>query len=338
MYKKVIYLVIPAFLLIIGCKDASTSKKIVDPSDEPPVISGIEDIKGVNWADIRDNFVEGWVIPSGLTASDDYAVVQTKADIILSGFIDNMSANTVRLPINHQSVVEGRWWDQYKGASDMALSKEMKVIFAYWEGEKDGRVDDIDQFWTMWEIVVEIYSNNENVYYEIMNEPHGYNARDWKNLAAEWLERFPEATRGKVIVAGTGYSDHVVNVGGDSRFDSCLFAQHIYNWWGDHTTVAGWEEELRKRIGSYSDRTIVTEYGAPMTTGLNYTGEAEGDKSIAFIQGITNVLHEDNMGSCYWPGLRIGDYYSIQKYEAQTMITTNFSGLMRIKYGWGFDL
>jgi endoglucanase len=335
MKANILLLIGSIFLNAIGCKSDSTSQE-KEPV-VPPVISGITIIKGVNWADARDNFVEGWVIPSGLTASDDYAAVQLKANAILSGFITNMGANTVRLPINHQSVLNSGWWEDYKGAPDMALSKGMKVIFAYWEGIKDGRIDDIGQFWNMWQIVVQTYSNNENVYYEIMNEPHGYRTTEWKDLAAEWLERFPDAARNRVIVAGSGYSDHVVNVGGDSRFDSCLFAQHIYNWWGSHTTVSAWENELLQRIGSYTERTIVTEYGAPMTTGLDYTGDAGGDVSIAFIQGITNILHADSIGSCYWPGLRHGDSYSIQKYEDQTMTTTNASGLTRIRYGWGFE-
>ena len=190
----------------------------------------------------------------------------------------------------------------------------------------------------MWQVIVDTYGTEDNVYYEIMNEPYGYSVREWKDLAARWIDRYPGINRGKIIVAGSGYSDHVVSIGDDSRFDGCLFAQHIYNWWGNHTSVTGWENELRDRIGPYTNRTIVTEYGAPMTTGLDYTGDANNDLSISFIQGVTNVLHEDNMGSCYWPGLRDNDYYSIQKYENQKMITTNTQGLVRIRYGWGFDL
>jgi endoglucanase len=334
MNVNILFLTISILFIAIECKSNSTSQKKEPP--EIPIDNVVEPIKGVNWADVRDNFIEGWVIPSGLTASDDYATVQSKANTILSGFINNMGANTVRLPINHQSVVTS-WWDRYKGAPDMALSMDMNIIFAYWEGKKDGRIDDISQFWNMWQIIVDTYGSNAHVYYEIMNEPYGYSTTEWKNLAAEWLNRYPGVDSAKVIVAGTGYSDHVVNVADDNRFNGCLFAQHIYNWWGNHTRVETWENELRSRIGPYAERTIVTEYGAPMTTGLNYTGEPLGDISISFIQGITNVLHADSIGSCYWPGLRIGDSYTIQKYEGQIMTTTNASGLIRIQYGWGIE-
>src|SRR5260221_13687191 len=83
--------------------------------------------KGVNWADARDNFQSSWVIPNGLSASDSYSTVQTKANKILSGFQNNLGANTVRLPINPPSVAES-WWGSYTAAFDTAFSKGMKVI------------------------------------------------------------------------------------------------------------------------------------------------------------------------------------------------------------------
>lgn len=70
--------------------------------------AAVTSFAGVNWADARDNYNTGWVIPTGLTASDSYATVQTKANIILAGFQNNLGANTVRLPINPPSV-EQSW-------------------------------------------------------------------------------------------------------------------------------------------------------------------------------------------------------------------------------------
>src|SRR3569833_2673868 len=65
-----------------------------------PASAATNSFRGVNWADARDNYVDGWVIPTGLTASDSYATVKSKADGILSGFQSLIGANTVRLPIN----------------------------------------------------------------------------------------------------------------------------------------------------------------------------------------------------------------------------------------------
>src|SRR4051812_27871142 len=78
-----------------------------------PASAATSSFRGVNWADARDNYVDGWVIPTGLTASDPYATVKSKADGILSGFQTVLGANTVRLPINPQSV-NSAWWAAYK--------------------------------------------------------------------------------------------------------------------------------------------------------------------------------------------------------------------------------
>src|SRR5882724_11303585 len=125
---------------------------------------------GVNWADTRDNYNSGWVIPDDLSASDSYATVQAKANKILAGFQNNLGANTVRLPINPPSVAQS-WWGSYTAAIDTAFSKGMKVIIAYWSNN-NGQID--SNFWIMWTTVVNKYGSNGNAYFEIMNEPHGY--------------------------------------------------------------------------------------------------------------------------------------------------------------------
>src|SRR5881275_1551724 len=91
----------------------------------PPAAAATNAFRGVNWADSRDNYVDGWVIPTGLTAGDSYDSVRAKADGIISGFQQQLGANTVRLPINPQSV-NSDWWARYKGAADSALSHGMK--------------------------------------------------------------------------------------------------------------------------------------------------------------------------------------------------------------------
>jgi endoglucanase len=299
-------------------------------------------IAGVNWADSRDNFVDGWVIPSGLTASDSYTTVSAKANAILTGFQTNMpGVNTVRLPINPSSVLES-WWSAYTGAIDRAVSKNMKVILAYWEGasSRDGRIDNTTQFWNMWQTVVTKYGSTSNVYFEVFNEPHGYSLLELTSIYADWLSRYPSVPRGRILLGGTGYSENVTGIGADSRFSNCLLSLHNYAFWNtSRTTVSAWEQDWRSRFGSYASRTIVTEYGAAMTTGKNYTGPANNDHEIAYIQGSTNVFRNDGVGSVYWPGLRDGDSYSIQTRGGSgtsiTLTTTNASGVQRIRYGWG---
>src|ERR1700722_10848248 len=64
---------------------------------------------GVNWADPRDNFVNGLLQPSGVSSSDSYAIVKATAESILSGFQTKLGANAIRIPIN-EPTVSGTWW------------------------------------------------------------------------------------------------------------------------------------------------------------------------------------------------------------------------------------
>src|ERR1035441_683573 len=65
-------------------------------------------IKGGNWADSRDNYNTGWVIPSGLTTSETVAQAQAKADEIASN-IKYVGGNMVRVPINPPTVASSYW-------------------------------------------------------------------------------------------------------------------------------------------------------------------------------------------------------------------------------------
>jgi len=300
---------------------------------------GAAGIAGVNWADGRDNFVDGWVIPSGLTASDSYSTVSAKANSILTAFQTNMpGVNTVRLPINPNSVLEA-WWGPYTGTIDRATSKNMKVILACWEGasSRNGIIDNTTQFWSMWQKVISKYGGNSNVYFEVFNEPHGYTLSQLTTIYAEFLSRYPNVPRGRILLGGTGYSENVTGVGADSRFSSCLLSLHNYAFWATRTT-SQWETDWRSRFGSYGNRTVVTEFGATMTTGKNYNG-SQADNEVAYIVGSCNVFRNSRVASVYWPGLRDDDSYSIQRRGGSgnniTLTTTNASGVSRIRYGWG---
>ncbi|MCU4677395.1 RICIN domain-containing protein [Catenovulum sp. 2E275] len=309
---------------------------------------GASGIAGVNWADGRDNFVDGWVIPSGLNSSDDYNTIAAKTDSIINEFQANMQGvNTVRLPINEPSVLEN-WWDSYKAAIDKASEKNMKVILGYWEKSsmKDGRIDDTTQFWQMWNKVVAEYQNDSNIYFEVMNEPFGYSASELKTVYADWLSTYSSIPRSRILLGGTGYSENVVPIGSDSQFDGTLLSLHNYAFWDKSiTSEATWESNWRGRFGVYASRTVVTEYGAPMTSGLDYDNTASSSETtenqayIAYIRASSRVFRNDNVASVYWPGLRDNDSYTIQTRGGSgnniTLSTTNNSGLNQIICGWG---
>ncbi len=97
----------------------------------PKTYAATNQFRGVNWADIRDNFVNGPIIPSGLSTSDSYATTYAKATAILKGFQANLGANTVRFGINAQTV-SSSWWNSYIAAFDAASALGMNVMIAPW--------------------------------------------------------------------------------------------------------------------------------------------------------------------------------------------------------------
>lgn len=330
-----------ALLLVAGCTK-NTEKTVPADNNPPPTtvpetplaVSGTAAFKGLNWADPDDNFEDGWVVISGLSSTDNYAAVKSKAGNIINAF-QQRGANTVRLPINPPTVLQS-WWNAYTGAIDTAVNKGLNVILAYWEGNssKDGLVDNTTQFWNMWQAVVNKYGSNSRVYFEVFNEPHGYNATDLNNLYANWLSNYPAVPRGRILLDGAGYAQDVNVVGADSRLSSCLLSYHNYTWFDNNkTTVADWEAAIESI--AYPERTIVTEFGIPMTNGKNYINAAGSDREIAYFQGITNRVLAKSIGCVYWLGLRNGDSYSLLTLSGTTLTTNNASGLSRLQYAWG---
>jgi hypothetical protein len=302
----------------------------------PPAASAATNsFRGVNWADARDNYVDGWVIPTGLTAGDSYDTVRTTADGIITGFQQQLGANTVRLPVNPQSV-NSDWWSRYKGAIDSALAHGMKVILGYWEANKDGLVDDMAAWNTMWDQVTADYGGNGNVYFEPMNEPFGYSLNAWVSLGSTWLSRHSSIPRGRVVISGTGYNDNVTGVGAASALTGTLLSLHFYGYWASDTTRAAWTTNLSNRLGSYSSRTIIDEAGAPMTTGLDYSaGHQDGNNFTAYFAATTDLARSRQIGVVYWPGLRSGDTYSITRQSGGGLAVNNASGVAQLRWGWG---
>jgi hypothetical protein len=289
--------------------------------------------RGLNWADPNDNFSTGNVVPTGLTSTDSYATTQSKANTILAAF-QTQGANTIRIPINTYTVLSG-WWSAYEGAIDAAVSKGMNVILGYWDVPSGtGTVSNTTNFWNMWQAVVNKYGSTSSVYFEVYNEPHGYSVSDLTNLYATFLSNYSSVPAGRVLLDGAGYATDVNDVGADSRLTGCLLSYHNYTWFNNSlTTSADWENALQGI--SYPTRTIMTEFGVPMTTGDAFLGAPGTNRDIAYLQGITNQLRASGMGGVYWPGLRSGDTYSLLTLSGSTVTVNNTSGLSRIQYAWG---
>jgi endoglucanase len=323
--------------------DADTRGDASGPGDASVIGGGAPIAKPsefhcVNWADARDNFVNGLLQLSGLDSkADSYESVRAKTVQIVGEFRAQLGANTIRIPINEPTVASP-WWDAYKAVIDGTAAEGMNVIVSYWAYHNQ-KLDDEAAFKAMWQKVVAAYAANDRVFFDIHNEPAGFGA-SWNDEAARWLGYFPTLPRARVIVAGTGSDDNVVPVGRDARFDGCILELHDYAFWHtDWNTKKQWTDGLKQSLGAYTSRTFIGEWGAPMTTGLNYnTPTPDGDNAISFITATADLLRANHMGSCYWPGLRDGDSYTLMKRNAGalpiTLSVVNSSGRDRLRWAW----
>jgi hypothetical protein len=303
-------------------------------------IDGAPSFHCVNWADPGDNFQNGVLQPSGLTASSDtYAMVLAKANAILSGFQTVLNANSIRIPINEPTATNATWWPAYKGIFDAAISKNMKVMVGYWFKPGVGTVPDMTAFYNMWQAVVDAYGTNDLVYFDVINEPSGYSPTAFINLVVQWMAQFPSVPANRVVVAGNYNDSNVTQQGADSRLAGCLLSVHLYAIGSTDTNESDWTSALKTAVGSYANRTIVSEYGAPMTDGTNYNGAIGSNAFVAYMQGVTSQIRASGMGSCYWPGLRNGDWYSITTLNGTgtnlSLTVNNASGLGLIQAAWG---
>lgn len=301
-----------------------------------PAFAATAQFKGVNWADTRDNYNTGWVIPDGLAASDSYSQVYSIANDYIEAFESNLGANTVRLPINPPSV-SSSWWSAYRGAVDAALADNMKVIISAWtESTSVGTITNMSAWQSMWSTVVSDYGSNANVYFEPLNEPYGYTLSQWVSICSTWLADYPSVPRGRVIISGTGYNDHVTGVGAASALSGTLLSLHYYGTWNSYTTESQWVSDLNSRIGSYTSRTIIDEFGAPMTTGVNYLTNHNNGQEQSYLAAVTDTARTDGMGSVYWAGLKTGDSYSMEAHNGSSLSNNNASGVTQVRWGWDY--
>jgi hypothetical protein len=295
--------------------------------------------RGVNWADQRDNFVNGVLYPSGLGASDTYSSAAAVADQVVGGLYSITGANTVRIPINEPTVAT--YWNTYTGAIDAALGKG-NVILAYW-AYTGGRPQNVSAFNQMWDKVIAKYGGNPNAYFEVINEPHGYSTSDLNNMYSGWLSRYSGVPRGRVILDGAGLAQNVPAVGNDRRLDGTLLAVHDYSFFAGYESETQWADHIASYIGSYASRTIATEWGGAMGPGskngvyfdpIDYSIPS-GSYMADYVRGVSSKLRSLGMGSVYWPGLRDGDWYSMTTRSGTTLSLTNPTGLQRLRYAWG---
>jgi len=331
-----------AVRLLMVCALAAAAVATVGPRQAH---ASTGQFRGVNWADQRDNFVNGVLYPSGLGSSDTYAAASTVANQVVGQLYSITGANTVRMPVNEPTI--SSYWGTYTGAIDTALSKG-NVILAYW-AYTGGKPPNTTTFYQMWDTIVGKYGSNSNAYFEVINEPYGLNTTDLDNLYNTWLNRYPSVPRSRVVLDGGGLAQNGAAVGNDSRLNNTLIAIHDYSFFVSppYTSESQWANHLAGEIGAFASRTVVTEWGGPMSPGSkNGVNYGTIDYSVPgtnyfddYVRGMSTELRSLGVGSVYWPGLRDGDWYSMTSKTGTgagiKLSLVNASGLARLQYAWG---
>lgn len=254
----------------------------------------------VNWAVNGDNFQPDTLLLSGIFSTDTtYEMVKARATAVENAYTDLLKANAFRMPINEPTVNTASYWASYKAVIDVAVAKGMKVIIAFWAKDTGvGKPADINAWYTMWKTVIDAYVDSPTIYFDVHNEPHGYANAAWIQQVKDWMAKFPNVPKSRIIVAGTGWDDNVANVAG--QFPDVLLEVHDYSFNGTNSQDA-WGKELIGRLGSGVSRTIVGEWG----TGVRNVdfSNVGSDNGKAFMAGFANAIHDNSMGSCWWPGL-----------------------------------
>ncbi|SFT35697.1 Cellulase (glycosyl hydrolase family 5) [Actinopolyspora lacussalsi subsp. righensis] len=352
-HRRVLAVTLSACLAVpfsaLSYASATTADRPADQSAGQTVgrAHSAADFQGVNWARPKDNFVDGPVVPEGLSVSDDYGTVKAKASAVYEEFRETSGANTVRLPINTHSVPGTEWGDAYAGAVDAATENGFKVILSYWEdgASSNGRIVETEAFDAMWDAVVSRWRFDSRVHFEPMNEPHGYSAAEWADVAAGWIADRPGVPRKRILVSGHGYNGDVTAVCDDSRLAGTYLSLHLYAFQFDSMSYEEWRELFDSRIGDCGSRTVLDEFGAPMDDGRDY-GEADStDNFVRYIRAATDAVRSHDMGAVYWPALGGKhtyrpdyDWYSLYALEGSgtelSLRVRNDSMIDRLRYAW----
>ncbi|HEY1787141.1 MAG TPA: cellulase family glycosylhydrolase [Verrucomicrobiae bacterium] len=258
-------------------------------------------VHGGNWASGGGDPLN-ILYPSGITSSTTTAQAAAVADTVARDDL-GIGINFVRYSID-PATVSGNWAVTQAAINELVadgLTVDICCFYTDWETGGTHEIVNMATWQSMWETVDGVYKDNNNVYYEPENEPSGYSLSGLESVYTTFLG-FINKSQGHIILGGTGYEDHVTGLGGDTSFKNCLLAVHDYAMWDPSlTTESAWESQLQGEVGSYYGRTILTEFGADTTTGLNYGVTSTTDDNISFIRGMCNQCLTWGMGSVYFP-------------------------------------
>ena len=184
-------------------------------------------VRGGNWADVDAN-ITGIHLWAGLTYSTTLAQATNVADQVAADYA-TVGINFVRVGIN-PTTVSSTNWPVLKTCINELIAKGMTVdigCWYCWPLDSTGVITNMTLWQNMWQTVDNVYSNNNSVYYEPINEPAGYSLSGLESVYTTYLG-FIHKSQSHIILDGTGFSADVTGIGGDAAFNNCLLSLHIY--------------------------------------------------------------------------------------------------------------
>lgn len=292
-------------------------------------------VRGGNWHSYGGG-TNGPMFPAGLNSSMTTAQVATETDIV--AYDDkSVGINFVRVGVDPYMV--SHYWSLVQAYINELIADGLRVDICCWyqDTSLDGIIPNFNTWKSMWQKIDGVYKDNNMVYYEPINEPHGYSSADLRNnIYAPFLSFINKSRQDHIILDGTGYADNVADIGGDSRFTNCKLAVHDYPFWHtSYTTESAWKTQLASEVAGYQDRTIMTEFGAPTTTGLDYQ-ISTNNNNISFLRGMCEQCRAWPMGSVYFPVHQATTKNNKRLFNGPGGGIINQSSANELQYGWDF--
>lgn len=294
---------------------------------------------GCNWADPRDNYVNGILVMSGVGANSSNATHKAKAKE-LAGYAKSRGMNSIRVPTNPDTIANSDQWGKFKNRLNGINGLGMNTLICHWDGggsNKDGRLDDQDDWETMWQTINAQYQSWSRVYYSPFNEPFGLSTSELKTLFDnDFIDVIGKGDT-KILINGKGYDDNVAEIAKFPAFNNCGFSQHIYPWYNNRygSDQAAWKKEVEARIGSaYHSRSVITEFGLQTSADRNFLdGISSAPDTVKFVRGICEAGRKSNIGLMWWPGWRSGDSFRMwEDTGSNTLRNDTLDNLL----DWGF--
>ena len=251
--------------ILIALAAAMTAMVGIVAVASSPATAATNQFRGMNWAVLGDNFSTGPLVVQGLSQSDSNATVRAKANALYDDMASTMGVNTVRLPINTHTVAARRGGTPTGAPSTPPPPADSR------SSSPTGRTAPPPAAGSRTSPrgtrcgprVTNTYGSNTNVYFEPMNEPHGYSSAEWRNVAANWLSYHYSAVPGRVLIGGTGFSQDLRDICNDSRFNATLLSFHYYAFFYGAMTYDAFRSHIQTRLGNCASRAVATEFGAP---------------------------------------------------------------------------